>query len=389
VGDRVQWASPSETDQHLFDPAGRWVTNVGQFSTIPWGSRFLAVYDGSETHLDHANNVASTTMRTDYSGAAARDILFYPWGGVWEAWGNDGYNFAGLPWRDVTTNTDLTTFRNFSPGLGRWLSPDPLAGDITNPQSLNRYPYVVNNPTSFTDPLGLLLTAQYACYNPMGICAGNSGWAGAMGGFIDTSFWDTEGDYVTEFTWIGEGWGAWGSAGGDGAGGTAANNGKPSPCNSLSSSGGTIPVNAPFGQLRFQFNGAGNLIGLGLQLTGMSGYSASGLSIPPNTFAGFTQLSPGTVQFGFSNPVNVGSGFSQAYFQTATFSGGRFTSVQGAYAPLGIPLGSSSGNSSVLQWFLNGNSSTASQAQNFANLLTSVASLVSNSVSCQDMFGGG
>jgi hypothetical protein len=38
---------------------------------------------------------------------------------------------------------------------GHWLSPDPLAGDISNPQSLNRYAYVLNNPTTLTDPLGL------------------------------------------------------------------------------------------------------------------------------------------------------------------------------------------------------------------------------------------
>jgi hypothetical protein len=35
------------------------------------------------------------------------------------------------------------------------MSPDPLGGDITNPQSLNRYAYVMNNPTTLTDPLGL------------------------------------------------------------------------------------------------------------------------------------------------------------------------------------------------------------------------------------------
>jgi hypothetical protein len=37
------------------------------------------------------------------------------------------------------------------------MSPDPLAGDILNPQSLNRYTYVMNNPTNWTDPLGLFL----------------------------------------------------------------------------------------------------------------------------------------------------------------------------------------------------------------------------------------
>jgi len=41
---------------------------------------------------------------------------------------------------------------------GRWISPDPAgmaAVDITNPQSWNRYAYVMNNPTSYVDPTGL------------------------------------------------------------------------------------------------------------------------------------------------------------------------------------------------------------------------------------------
>ena len=50
--------------------------------------------------------------------------------------------------------------------LGRWLSPDPLAGDITNPQSLNRYAYVINNPTSAIDPPGL--KSQAPCVAPPG-----------------------------------------------------------------------------------------------------------------------------------------------------------------------------------------------------------------------------
>src|SRR6267154_6344476 len=41
---------------------------------------------------------------------------------------------------------------------GRWSSPDPAglaAVDPSNPQSWNRYAYVMNNPLALTDPDGL------------------------------------------------------------------------------------------------------------------------------------------------------------------------------------------------------------------------------------------
>ena len=66
------------------------------------------------------------------------------------------YEFAGME-LDSETGNYATWFRNYEPNLGRWMSPDPLGGDVTNPQSLNRYPYVLNNPTSLSDPLGLYL----------------------------------------------------------------------------------------------------------------------------------------------------------------------------------------------------------------------------------------
>jgi RHS repeat-associated protein len=40
------------------------------------------------------------------------------------------------------------------PLLGRMISLDPLLGDISNPATLNRYAYVLNNPLSYTDPTG-------------------------------------------------------------------------------------------------------------------------------------------------------------------------------------------------------------------------------------------
>jgi RHS repeat-associated core domain len=39
--------------------------------------------------------------------------------------------------------------------MGRFMSPDPMGGHPDDPQSLNKYAYVDNNPLSLTDPTGL------------------------------------------------------------------------------------------------------------------------------------------------------------------------------------------------------------------------------------------
>jgi RHS repeat-associated protein len=158
LGERVQWAYSGGTNQQLFDPSGTWLGQVGSYDLVPWGAGYLLVYFGSETDFNHINNLSSTTARTNHAGTAVEDMLFYPWGDVWQSWGSGGYNFAEMPYYDVTTNTSITQFRLQSPNLGRWLSPDPNAGDMTNPQSLNRYAYVMNNPASNIDPTG------QACY---------------------------------------------------------------------------------------------------------------------------------------------------------------------------------------------------------------------------------
>jgi RHS repeat-associated protein len=72
--------------------------------------------------------------------------------------------------------------------LGRFLSPDPHIPDPTNPQSYNRYSYVMNNPVSYIDPSGfcgqsthreISAAASFGCGGgvtiPMGSVEGLSG----------------------------------------------------------------------------------------------------------------------------------------------------------------------------------------------------------------------
>ena len=44
--------------------------------------------------------------------------------------------------------------RAYDPEIGRFCSPDPIVPAPGNPQSLNRYSYVYNNPLKYTDPSG-------------------------------------------------------------------------------------------------------------------------------------------------------------------------------------------------------------------------------------------
>ncbi len=53
--------------------------------------------------------------------------------------------------------------RYYMPGVGRFISEDPWAGDLTQPQTLNPYPYVLNNPLKYIDPLGLAASWAEDC----------------------------------------------------------------------------------------------------------------------------------------------------------------------------------------------------------------------------------
>jgi RHS repeat-associated protein len=100
--------------------------------------------------------LGSTQTMTTANGTLCYDADRYPFGGelTFTSTCLQDYTFAGME-SDTESGDYHAWFRQQTPNLGRWTSPDLLGGDVTNPLSLNRYAYVTNNPTRLTDPLGL------------------------------------------------------------------------------------------------------------------------------------------------------------------------------------------------------------------------------------------
>jgi RHS repeat-associated protein len=92
---------------------------------------------------------------------------------------SQNYKFTGME-RDSETGLDHTLYRQLSSTYGRWLSPDPDCFGCTNPQKLNRYAYVLNNPVTLTDPLGLFTQS-----NP----PPNPGYGPPAGAFGNVPLW--------------------------------------------------------------------------------------------------------------------------------------------------------------------------------------------------------
>ena len=91
---------------------------------------------GSVRAITDASGAVTATYRTDEFGlpTATTGTTSQPFG------------FTGEP-RDATGLLYLRA-RYYDPSLGRFISRDTWSGSLAAPQSLNRYVYVGNNPTT-------------------------------------------------------------------------------------------------------------------------------------------------------------------------------------------------------------------------------------------------
>jgi RHS repeat-associated protein len=104
-------------------------------------------------HNDHLGGV---NVITDINGLKVQLNEYDPWGKVSSTEGNvdPEKRFTGQI-LDPESGLYYYGARYYDPELARFISPDPIVPSPGDPQTLNRYSYVRNNPVRYIDPSGM------------------------------------------------------------------------------------------------------------------------------------------------------------------------------------------------------------------------------------------
>jgi len=111
--------------------------------------------DGSINYI-HNDHLGSTSVLTNQSGQMVEKTTYEPYGEVKAGGTKSKFQYTGQE-KDQETGLNYYDARYYDPHTHRFTQPDTLLPDIYDPQQLNRYAYVRNNPLKYTDPSGNFL----------------------------------------------------------------------------------------------------------------------------------------------------------------------------------------------------------------------------------------
>jgi RHS repeat-associated protein len=160
----------STTQRHYLAAGGRLLgVRVQAAGSTPVLSYFLTDHLGGVDAL--VASAGSLTARASYQPFGARrggaGLGVAPTAPEWQA--IQATTSRGYTAHEHLDNLGLIHMngRVYDPNLGRFLSPDPFVASLLDPQGLNRYSYVGNNPLSAIDPSGFALEGLKEAWNDL------------------------------------------------------------------------------------------------------------------------------------------------------------------------------------------------------------------------------
>ena len=101
----------------------------------------------------HHDHLGSVSLITDEDGNVLENTWYSPFGEIIQGGKNSRFDYTGKEFDSVTQDYDFMA-RRYNPNWARFTQPDSLIENKYNPQALNKYSYVGNNPYKFIDPTG-------------------------------------------------------------------------------------------------------------------------------------------------------------------------------------------------------------------------------------------
>jgi RHS repeat-associated protein len=163
-GKRIKKIAVDEVTIFVYDAAGK---QIAEYSTVVASANDAKVNYLTANHLGsprvNTDETGSVTARHDYTGLGVDIVEAY--GSIGGRSATHGYGtddrvrqqYTGYQ-HDDESGLEYAQARNYNSAHGRFTSVDPLmaSANVKNPQTLNRYSYVLNSPYKFVDPLGLI-----------------------------------------------------------------------------------------------------------------------------------------------------------------------------------------------------------------------------------------
>jgi RHS repeat-associated protein len=165
-GLRVEKVVGSTRTDYLYDLSSNVISEVNNVcASICWAvfyarlnGQLVAEYKNLTTYFFHGDHLGSTRLVTGVNQAVVQNLDYLPFGEMISTdSGIATHKFTGKE-RDSESGLDDFGARYYSSQLGRWMSadwsasPEPVPNaNLTNPQTLNLYAMVTDNPESFAD----------------------------------------------------------------------------------------------------------------------------------------------------------------------------------------------------------------------------------------------